>query len=291
MRRWPSRVNNGLSKAVCLLLLVSSRGVEARAQDSSATAVRPPWNLPPDRFVSVDGNRLHYFDKGTGPAIVLLHGFSGSAGLEWGRVIDALAERHRVIAPHQLGFAPSEVPAIDYDTDALIESVAGLIRALELRDVTLVGESFGGWVAVSYAARQAKAGSTLPAIERLVLVDAAVGLTALEPGRRAFADPAAQAEAAAFVREHPIPDHELTRQRVIRNSGFLKGEPTAVELAAIEVPTLIVWGGEDELVPRSFGDRLAHLIPGARFALVPGGHIPPVERPRELIALLLDFAH
>jgi len=281
-------VINAASKVLGLaLLLVPVGGAAAQAPEPSSG--RPAWNLPPDRFVSVNGYRLHYFEKGTGPAIVLLHGFSGSAGLEWGRVIDALAERHRVIAPHQLGFAPSEVPAIDYDTDALIESLAGLIRALELREVTLVGESFGGWVAVSYAARQAKAGSTLPPIERLVLVDAAVGLTALEPGRRAFADPAAQAEAAAFVRAHPIPNHEPTRQRVIANSGFLEGEPTAAELAAIRVPTLIVWGDEDELVPRWFGDRLAQLIPGARFELVPGGHIPPVERPRELIALLLGF--
>jgi len=52
---------------------------------------------------------------------------------------------------------------------------------------------------------------------------------------------------------------------------------------------LIVWGDEDELVPRSYGDRLAHLIPGAKLALVPGGHIPPIEQPRGLVGLLLEF--
>jgi len=161
VRRWQWRVIlNELLTSCCLLFALLSGGApESRAQHAGA---RPGWNLPPDRFVSVGGHRLHYFDQGSGPAIVLLHGFSGSAGLEWGRVSDALAVSHRVVAPHQLGFAPSDVPDLPYDTDTFIELLAGLIRALE-------------------------------------------------PGRRVFADPEAQAEAAAFVGGRPIPDHEPTR--------------------------------------------------------------------------------
>src|SRR5438876_10406044 len=93
-----------------------SYGQERTPIPSAQKERRPPWRLPPDRYVQVLGHRLHYYDKGSGTVLLLVHGGSGSAGVEWGRVIDPLATSHRVIAVHQIGFAPSDQPEIAYDT-------------------------------------------------------------------------------------------------------------------------------------------------------------------------------
>ena len=123
-----------------------------------------------------------------------------------------------------------------------------------------------------------------------MLVGAAIGLDALPQGRRGFSDTTARNEAVAFLRQHPIPNHDSTRQRIMRESGFLKGEPADAELAAIRVPTLLIWGDDDDLVPPATGERLVMLIPGAKLELVRGaGHIPSVERPAEFTRLIRQF--
>ena len=89
------------------------------------TAARPDWAMPPERDVTVHGHRIRYWEKGAGRPLVLMHGFSGSATFEWGRVIDALAAHHRVIVPQCIGFAPSEQPDLVYSTDTLVRHLGG----------------------------------------------------------------------------------------------------------------------------------------------------------------------
>jgi pimeloyl-ACP methyl ester carboxylesterase len=114
---------------------------------------RPHWRLPEPRAIQVLGHRIHYWDAGQGDPIVLVHGFSGSAVFEWGPVFEALALRHRVVALQVIGFAPSEQPEIAYTTEALVSHLGGFLRALGLENVTLLGESFGGWHVAAYAAK------------------------------------------------------------------------------------------------------------------------------------------
>ncbi|MBX3148281.1 MAG: alpha/beta hydrolase [Gemmatimonadales bacterium] len=251
---------------------------------------RPDWQIPRDSFVTVRGHRVQYVERGSGPTLLLLHGFSGSAAFEWGRVIADLAQTHRVVAPQLPGFAPSDVPEMRYDENAFVEHLAELIHALRLDRVVLIGESFGGWVAANYAIRAAEVGSAVPSVDGLVLVGAAIGLRHLDPGARGFADTVALAEARAFAATQPRRDHEATRQRIIQDSGFLRGLPSDEQLARIKVPTLLIWGEQDDLVPLAIGQHLARTIPGAQLATIPdAGHIPAVERPAEFMALVRGF--
>src|SRR5215469_7577836 len=128
------------------------------------------WRMPPLREIQVLGHRVAYYEKGEGPALVLAHGFSGSAAFEWGRVFDLLAERHRVVAPQLVGFLPSEQADITYSTDAQLAHLSGVIEALGLTGCTLAGESYGGWLVAAYAARAAEPGSKLAKVDRYAIL-------------------------------------------------------------------------------------------------------------------------
>src|SRR5215831_419768 len=100
----------------------------------AAGADELPWALPPLKTIEVEGRRIAYFDQGSGPALVLVHGMSGSAAMEWGRVIGPLSKRMRVVAPYQIGFAPSDQPDLPYDAKTFVDSLGGLMAALGLKE-------------------------------------------------------------------------------------------------------------------------------------------------------------
>jgi 2-hydroxy-6-oxonona-2,4-dienedioate hydrolase len=259
----------------------------------AAAASDLPWELPPLRTVQVGGQTLAYFETGSGPPLVLVHGMSGSAALEWGRVIGPLSKRHRVIAPYQIGFAPSGQPAdLAYDARTFVDSLGGLLRALHVRSPILVGESFGGWVVGQYAVAQAAAGADLPKIKGLVIVDGAVGIgpaDRVSPNAPSLNDPAVVAQVRTFFATQSRPDTTFVRPRAM--PGISRDAVTAQALAAANLPTLIIWGEGDQLLPVSVGRNLAAAIPRARLAIIPNcGHIPSVEQPEAFLRHLIDFA-
>jgi pimeloyl-ACP methyl ester carboxylesterase len=255
-------------------------------------APRPAWVMPPDRDVTVRGYRIRYWDKGAGKPIVFMHGFSGSASFEWGRVIDALALRHRVIALQCIGFAPSEVPDIVYSTEALTDHLGAFFTALDLNDITLVGESFGGWLVGSYAVRSAGADAPLPKLRKLVIVGGAVGdLRGGDRNANGFVQTAVMREVEAHFRNDPIPDNEATKAKIFEASGLAKHELTAEKLSRIDVPTLLLWGDRDALIPLAVGQRALAAIPNSSLTVFKDiGHIPSVECPNEFIAAVDAFA-
>ena len=264
--------------------------------ETTPSALDLDWRMPPLREVRVLGHRIAYYEKGEGPPLVLAHGFSGSAFFEWGRVFDLLAERHRVVAPQLVGFRPSEQPDIAYSTDAQLAHLSGFLEALDLAGCTLAGESYGGWLVAAYAARAAEPGSMLARVDRYAILCGAVGVI-----RTAQTPPA----------PHPPPETPLwrtiaprlpelnphdaannpTREAIFAASDLGSGWPDAAALARIAVPTLLLWGEDDELVPVGYGRAAAAAIPGSQLVVLPGvGHIPSIEAPRDFVRILAGFA-
>jgi pimeloyl-ACP methyl ester carboxylesterase len=256
------------------------------------TRARPAWRMPAPRDLVVKGERIRYFEQGDGAPLVLMHGFSGSAQFEWGRVIDDLSRNHRVIAPQCVGFAPSAQPDITYSTAALVDHLGALFAALDLTGITLLGESFGGWLVGSYAVAAAQAGASLPPIARLIVVDGALGRFKWpEPGAKDFFHDAVAKEVEAMMRVEPPYDNDRTRQAIIRDSGLAKAELNDAAMAQIRVPTLLIWGDRDELIPLEHGHAAARAIPGARLVVLNDiGHIPSVECPAEFARVVDEFA-
>jgi pimeloyl-ACP methyl ester carboxylesterase len=243
---------------------------------------------------------LEVVRRGSGSAIVFLHGFHTLD--PDARFFEVLSRGGAVLAPSHPGFGTSERPT-DFET---VYDLVHLYRALldELADdrVTLVGASFGGWLAAEIAA------SCRHRIDRLVLVDALgiklsdretpdiVDVFNTHPDtvrRLAWHDP--QRSAPDF---DTLSDEALTRHARNWEALCLYGwEPYMYNprlkrwLGRIELPTLVLWGASDGVVKPSYGRAYASLIPGARFALIDeAGHHPEFERPDALAKQILDFA-
>lgn len=139
-----------------LLTAVSTAGAQG-------AAARPP--VVASRFAEVNGTRLHYLIAGTGPAVILLHGF-GETSHMWRPLIARLAGNHTAIAPDLRGAGASAKPADGYDKKTLAEDVHALAQSLGKRKVIVVGHDIGLMVAYAYAAQH-------PAeVERIALMDA-----------------------------------------------------------------------------------------------------------------------
>ncbi|GGL10736.1 alpha/beta fold hydrolase [Caulobacter rhizosphaerae] len=278
-------------------LIVAGAATALAPSLGCAQADALPWRLPEMKTLQIGGQSIAYYDQGSGPAIVLVHGMSGSASLEWGRVIGPLSRDFRVVAPFQIGFGPSSQPDLPYDAETFVSYLGGLITSLGLDRPVMVGESFGGWVVGHYALAQggpSRLGGTVPAISKLVIVDGALQIKGPPPAGpnppRSINDPAIGAQAGAVFEGRPRPDNSLVTSRVVGGS-IIRQSLDDARLAQIKTPTLVIWGDADELFPAERGRAYAQVIPGARFSLIAGsGHIPSVERPQAFLKALTDFA-
>lgn len=263
--------------------------------------------LPKMKSVPVFGQTIVYYDVGTGPVVVLLHGFASQAMFDWGNVILSLAKTHRVIAMDQIGFGGSAKPAIDYSIQTYVDFLGEFLRTLGVDRFALAGESLGGWIAASYTIQALAPENTgryaLPRPERLLLEDAA-GHTALGsavPVAGSLAEAAGVAVifydkarvTPEFVRENfaiKLAANDGTTQRLLRGNPKVAGEVVGDKLGRITVPTLVVWGGDDAIVPLAEGRDFAEKIPGAKLVVIPEcGHAPSLERPAAFLAAAEPF--
>jgi pimeloyl-ACP methyl ester carboxylesterase len=270
-------------------------------------------DLPKRESILIFGQRIEYYDVGKGPVIVLLHGLGTSAKVDWGACIPELSAHHRVLAPDLLGFGASDKPIIDYGIQTWVDFLGEFLRVEKVRDFTLAGESLGGWIAAQYTI-QALSGLpsvgpsfALPKPAKLVLVDAAGHKHQAESigngapgislaGSKAllsaiFVDPSRstdEAVRAQFAGSMSKGDgwtiHSLFTNR------YLVAECVDDKLSQITIPTLVVWGGIDHLVPLEDGKDYAGRISGAKLVVIPNsGHAPGIEKPQEVLAALEPF--
>lgn len=290
-------------------LLVLAGLTTPRLRASPGPLLISASELPTQKVVLVFGQKIAYYDLGSGPTIVLVHGFASQARFDWGNVLLPLSKHYRVLAMDQIGWGQSGKPAIDYSIQTFVDFLGEFLRALKVEHFSLAGESMGGWVVADYTIEALAATNTgtyaLPKPERLILSDAA-GHTSMHTNGPAqvqgtLADAAGIAivfydksrVTPEFVREAwamKMKANDGNTQRSLRSNPMLDQETVADKLAAITVPTLVVWGAEDELVPLADGQDYAAKIPHARLIVVPrSGHCPATERPDAFVAAVNEF--
>ena len=240
---------------------------------------------------------------GKGSPLLLLQGIDD--GFEQLPYHDRLAEDFRVFLPSLPGFGRSELPKWMDNVDDLVYFVLDLIEHLDSGPVNVLGAAFGGWVAAEIAVR------CQDHLSRLVLVDA-LGLKISEPwtrditdifvmsheelARLAWHDPARAREMKVPGMPGLDPEHLvecLRRRQTIHMLGwqpFMHNPKLRRRLARIKVPTLVVWGESDRVVPPEYG-RAYHLaIPGSRFKTIPrAGHYPYREQGEEFVRVVKEF--
>jgi pimeloyl-ACP methyl ester carboxylesterase len=243
---------------------------------------------------------------GRGPTVILLHGY-GESLVAWRGLFDRLAADADVIALDLPGFGLSDKPDTGYTTEQMGRTVLDAARALGVQRFILVGHSLGGAVAAAVAL------AAPDRVSALVLVDAAgVSAPVLLPDtaevagdavRAAFAEYAAQrtrftaVHDAAWLSERPedlayLPaDDSLYRQSltsVLREFDF--EYLTADRVRQLSIPTLVIWGAFDPVIPTSHGEWLADHIPSARLLVLDRTwHRPHVERPAETADSIASF--
>lgn len=234
-------------------------------------------------------------ERGSGRAVVILHGGAGPTSVA--DFADLLSEhtRTRVLVPTHPGFSGTPRPEALNTIDGLAEVYTGLLEALELEDVTVIGNSIGGWITSELALRNPGR------LGRIALVDA-VGVEVDGHPIIAGLAPAQLAEYSWYdPTKAPIPDlatlPPAAREIFAGNGAALAVyggsmiDPTLLtRLASIDVPTLVLWGEADRIADAEYGRTFAAAIPGARFELLPRtGHLPQMETPEVLLKALIAF--
>jgi pimeloyl-ACP methyl ester carboxylesterase len=273
----------------------------------------------PIQFCTIHGYRRAFVRAGSGPAILLIHGIGDSSDT-WRPVLDQLAQHHTVVAPDLLGHGRSEKPRADYSVAAYANGMRDLLSVLEIDRATVVGHSLGGGVAGQFAYQ-------FPArCERLVLVGSGGVGRSVSPFLRLAAVPGVEVfmplfglppvqVAGRFVADvlrrlstplgrdgeellaifDALPDTSARRAilRTLRSGLDWRGQAiTMLDRAYLAegLPTLLVWGRHDVVIPLDHG-RLAHAaIPGSEFEIFEdAGHFPHHSDPERFAELLCDF--
>jgi pimeloyl-ACP methyl ester carboxylesterase len=262
---------------------------------------------------------VSYLTGGQGPVLVLVHGIASTSGA-WRDVLPSLARRFTVVAPDLLGHGQSAKPRGDYSLGAYASGIRDLMVALGHDRATFVGHSLGGGVAMQLAYQFPER------CERLVLVSSgglgrevhlllrAAALPGAEYVLPVLVQPAllrAGVAVGAFLERmglRPGPDlaefargygslgDVATRQAfiqtlhaVIEPGGQRVSARDRLYLAA-EVPTLIICGRHDRIIPAEHARRAHAEMPGSYFLEIPeAGHFPQLDRPREFIDALVSF--
>ncbi|KAF1068512.1 MAG: Arylesterase [Pseudomonas citronellolis] len=266
-------------------------------------------------FVTRDGTEIHYKDWGSGKPVLFSHGWPLDADM-WEYQMHFLASRgYRAIAFDRRGFGRSSQPWTGYDYDTFADDIAGLIEHLDLRDVTLVGFSMGGGDVSRYIGRHGTSrvaglvllGAVTPIFGRAANFPEGVEQSVFEGIRAGLLQDRAQfiADFAApfygINHGQKVSDGVLSQTLNIALLASLKGTVDCVtafaetdfraDLAKVDVPTLVIHGDDDQIVPfETTGKLAAQLIPGAQLKVYAGApHGFAVTHTQQLNEDLLAF--
>ena len=259
----------------------------------------------------IHGYRRAYRIAGSGPALLLVHGISDHSGT-WTHLLPELAKRYTVVAPDLLGHGGSDKPRADYAAGAYACGMRDLLTVLDVDRVTVVGHSLGGGVAMQFAYQ-------FPELcERLVLVSSGGIGRGVHPLLRLACVPGAELALPLLTHLPGVPallpmldfgpDAKYARERYTALRGraartaFLRTLRSVVDVRGQVVtmldrcyltrgiPTLLVWGSADRIVPVGHAHKAHDAMPGSRLEIFEGaGHFPHQTDPRRFTALLDDF--
>jgi pimeloyl-ACP methyl ester carboxylesterase len=267
----------------------------------------------------LNGQEFSYLESGVGPALLFIHGLTGSQR-NWAHLVDALNHDHRVLAPDLFGHGASAKVMGDYSLGAHAATLRDLLDLLGIDRVTLVGHSFGGGIAMQFCYLFPER------VERLVLVSSGGLGRDVSPLLRAATLPGAEwvlpliasswvrgrVEAAGRIlarggwRASPevteiwrgftsLADADTRRAFLATTRGVIDPGGQTVTAhghlpMAIEIPTLVVWGTRDRMIPAWHATTAHQAIAGSQVELFVGaGHFPHLDEPERFAKVLGEF--
>jgi pimeloyl-ACP methyl ester carboxylesterase len=270
------------------------------------------------KFLDLHGDRVAYRDEGSGEVLLLIHGMAGSSDA-WRELIPRLAKNYRVVAPDLLGHGQSTKPRGDYSLGAFAVWLRDLLDELGIARATIVGHSLGGGVAMQFIYQHPdycerviliSSGGLGPDVGWILRLLSAPGaefvlpIIAPSPVLKAgnkigswFTSAGMRAPRASEIwRAYSSFSDRPTRDaflRTLRSVVDYRGQAvSALNRLHVrsELPTLAIWGEDDEIIPVEHGYAAQAARPGSRLEVLPGvGHFAHVEAPNEVADIIDDF--
>ncbi len=229
------------------------------------------------KYYNSSFGKISYIQRAGKIPIIFLHGLGGT-GNSWTRLIPYLPDKYGLYLIDLLGHGRSERPKIEYTIEKQGIVIREFVESEGLEDVTLMGNSYGGWVSLWL---------TLDHIEpsHLILEDSAginVTFAELPPERR-------DRIVSSLLENNKLNSREVI-ESIITNDTDPKWKLTENELKAIKVKTLIIWGERDTVIEPVYGERMNSLISGSILTVInKAGHVPHIERPDLVAKAMIDF--
>jgi pimeloyl-ACP methyl ester carboxylesterase len=259
-----------------------------------------------NKFVTVNGHRMRYLEEGSGTPIVMLHGLGFNASADqWRAVFPLLSANYRCLALDQVGWGWSDRPVDGYSFPKLVAGLEGFIEALALREPIVIGHTLGGWTAALLAEKRPDL------VAKLILANTAgVNPTAPRaagtftlPSRDEVKDALERTFEGSYPVSEEMVDDEMARQErpgiaesytaILQfvNDPALRSEYNLrPRLGSISCPTLVVWGADDPVLGRQFGEEVAsYLTNGELVFIEQGAHAPFARRPAEFVEAVQKF--
>ena len=234
--------------------------------------------------------------QGNGRSFLILHGGAGAASVL--ELSNALAKTGSTAVPTHPGFDGEPRPEWFATIEHLVLAYLQLLDDLNGREVVVIGNSVGGWIAAEMALRQS------PRIAGLVLLDA-VGIDTGSPDKKivdpmtlppaqrlalSFHDPKRFAAVLSSPESINVMAENQRTLRVYAGEPFMHDLTLHPRLAKMSIPALVAWGESDRIVDTEYGRRYAASMPGARFeTIADAGHFPQIERLVDVVHLINTF--
>lgn len=257
-----------------------------------------------EKFIQIDGNKIRYLESGNSKnVLVLIHGLGASAE-RWDKVIPTFSKDYHVIVPDLIGFGYSDKPMVDYTPEFFSDFLGKFFDSVGIENASLIGSSLGGQITAEYVSGHPKN------IDKLVLVspagvmkqstpalDAYI-MAALYPNEQSAKNAFEMMEGSGeeidkrivdgFLQRMQLPNAKLAFMSTIL--GLKNAEIITKKLTSIIVPTLIVWGSADPVIPITHADAFVSSIKDCRFYRMDNcGHTPYVQDPEHFSSVVLNF--
>ena len=257
-----------------------------------------------EKFINIDENKIRYLESGNSDnTLVLMHGLGASAN-RWEYVIPHFEKNYRVIVPDLIGFGYSDKPLVDYTTDFFSEFLKKFLEKLDIKNPVLIGSSLGGQIIAEYTL------NNNDTVKKLVLIspsgvmkhstpalDAYV-MAALYPNQEAAKNAFEMMSGSSknidpkivegFVKRMRLPNAKMAFMSTLL--GLKNSQILTEKLSSITVPTMVVWGELDPVIPVKYADSIVSTIKDCRFYRMDGcGHTPYVDDPEIFAKTVMKF--
>lgn len=261
-------------------------------------------NMQEEKFITIQENKIRYFEYGTSSnTIMLVHGLGASAE-RWEHVIPYFRKNYHVIAPDLPGFGLSDKPSIDYTIDFFVRTLFEFIDNLEIQNSILIGSSLGGQIITELAIAEPKL------INKMILVSPSGAVNystlALNAYIGAAISPTQKNVKKAFSMmngQNKDVDSQTVEEFIKRinmpnaKSAFLsaiisnkESKISCEKLANVSVPSLVIWGEHDPVIPKKNADLFFSCMKNCQFVeMKKCGHTPFVEEPEKFSKIVLEF--